>query len=123
LRPSGDLDHRALVVGEQRPPPAAREAVVPDQRVVAALVAVDVAVRHVAGRIIFRDEGVAVVDEVAGSGRARHLPQAAERIVGELGVVGPRGGGEAVIRSRASNVKPIVSPARFRNEVTLPLAS
>ena len=91
-------DDRALVVGEQDPPPAFRENVVPDERVVRPrIVAVDVAVGEGPGAVIFDDQSVAVVDEAADSGGARHLGETAERVVDELGIVGARGGDQTVL--------------------------
>jgi hypothetical protein len=51
-----------------------------------------VGAKHGAGRIIFENEPVAVVEEPGGAGgRGRYLPQPAERVVAERGGVAAGG--------------------------------
>ena len=82
-------DYRALVVGVEEAAGPAQRAFVPDQGLVGPG-AVDVGAGDGAGAVELHRQLVAVVEEPRRRGAARHLPQPAERVVGEARGLGAR---------------------------------
>jgi hypothetical protein len=83
----GDRDDRALLVGVEVVAHEPARIFVPDERLVGARAAL-IGAKKRARAVIFLDQPVAVVEEAGRARRgARHLPEAAERIVGERRVL------------------------------------
>lgn len=74
------------MIGEQIPRRCGAGAFIPDLRIVRAG-AVDIAAQHIAGRVIFCGQLVAIIEEPRHPAGPRHLPQPPLRIIAERGAV------------------------------------